>query len=97
MPEADDRAKKEMQRRMQERQLELQKREILKRFLTPEAYERMMNVRISNPEVYNRLVELVISMVQGGSLPGKINEEQVKDLLTRLTTREQPKLEFKHK
>ncbi|MGI0141430.1 MAG: DNA-binding protein [Candidatus Micrarchaeales archaeon] len=90
-------ARKALQKRMQEQQLEQQKREILKRFLTTDAYERMANVRISNPEVYNKLIEIIISMYQSNTLHGKITEEQVKDLLARLTTKEEPKLEFKHK
>jgi len=93
----NDAARKALQKRMQEQQLEQQKRDILKRFLTVEAYERVANVRIANPEVYNKLIEVIISMYQSNRLPGKINEEQVKDLLARLTTKEEPKIEFKHK
>lgn len=99
MPQEEDKAAQAaMAKRLQQQQLEQQKREILKRFLTTEAFERMANVRISNPELYNRFVELVVSLVQSNRLPGKLNEDQLKDLLTRLTsTREEPTIEFRHK
>lgn len=93
----NDAQRKALQKRMQEQQLEQQKRDILKRFLTTEAYERMANVRIANPEVYNKMIEVIISMYQSNRLPGKITEAQIKDLLARLTTKEEPKIEFKHK
>ncbi|MDE1850634.1 MAG: hypothetical protein KGH54_02455 [Candidatus Micrarchaeota archaeon] len=93
----NDAARKAMQKRMQEQQLEQQKRDILKRFLTVEAYERMANVRIASPEVYNKMIEVIISMYQSNRLPGKITEAQIKDLLARLTAKEEPKIEFKHK
>ena len=90
-------ARKAMMRRVQQQQLEQQKREILKKFLTSDAYERMMNVRLSSPEVYDRLIEIIISMVQSNRLPQKINDEQLTDLLTRLTEKQEPSIEFKHK
>lgn len=91
-------AKAAMAKRLQAQQLEAQKREILKRFLMPDAFERISNVRISNPELYSRFVELVVSLVRENRLPGKLNDDQLRDLLARLTsTKEEPKLEFRHK
>ena len=84
-------------KRMREQQIEAQKKEILKRFLTDDALERVLNVRISNPEVYNKFVDLVISLVQSNRLSGKITNEQVVEILTKFTSRQEPKIEFRHK
>ncbi|MDE1825876.1 MAG: hypothetical protein KGH61_05285 [Candidatus Micrarchaeota archaeon] len=93
----DNSARKALMKRMREQQIEAQKKEILKRFLTDDALERVLNVRISNPEVYNKLVDLVISLVQSNRLSGKITNEQVIEILTKLTSRQEPKIEFRHK
>lgn len=83
--------------RLQAQQVEQQKREILRKFLTIEAYERVANVRISSPDLYNRLVEIVAGMAQGSRINTKITEAQIIDLLARLTAKVDPKIEFKHK
>jgi DNA-binding TFAR19-related protein (PDSD5 family) len=86
-----------MQKRLHEMQLEQQKRGIVRRFLTPEAYERLMNVRVSNYELYAQLLDLIIAMAQAKKLYGKLTGEQLRDILARLTQKPETKLEFKHK
>ena len=93
----EDRARKEFAKRMREQQLEQQKREILRRFLTPEAFERISNVRLANPELYNKFVDLVIAMAQSNRLSAKITEAQLTELLSKLTEKTQPNIEFRHK
>lgn len=89
--------KKEMQRRLREMQMEQQKREFARRYLTTEAYERLMNVRISNRELYTQLTDIIIGMVQGRRLVSKLTEQQLKDILARLTSKPEPTITFQHK
>ncbi len=89
--------KKRIAARMRAMQIEQQKREIAKKYMTPEAYERMMNVRISNQELYMQIIDLIISMVQSGRVNSKINEAQLKDILARVTYKEEPTITFQHK
>ncbi len=84
-------------RRLQAMQMEQQKKEIMKKCMTPEAYERLMNVRMANAELYSRIVDLVISLAQSGRASSRITEEQLKGILAKLTYRPEPKIEFKHK
>ncbi|MCL5100417.1 MAG: DNA-binding protein [Candidatus Marsarchaeota archaeon] len=93
----EDRIRKAYSKRIRAMQIEQQKKEIVKRYMTPDAYERLMNVRISNPQLYSQLLDLIISMAQSNKLGSKINETQLKDLLARLTFRPEPKIEIKHK
>lgn len=98
MSAEEDAAKSAMSKRLQAQQMEQQKREILRRYLTDGAFERIANVRMASPDMYHRFVDLVVSLVRANRLSGKLSEEQLKELLARLaSTKEEPKLEFRHK
>lgn len=101
MPEGEDaeqeKLRKAVARRMKELQLEQQKREIIRRYLDSGAYERLMNVRVSNYELYAQLLDLIISMVQSNRITSRLTEEQLVSILTKLTSRPEPTIEFRHK
>ncbi|MEM4348498.1 MAG: DNA-binding protein [Candidatus Anstonellaceae archaeon] len=85
------------QRRLQQIQADLRKKELLRRMLSNEAYERMMNVRLSNPELYEKVVASIAYIAQSGGSMGKISEEQILALLSKLSQRRETKIEFKSK
>jgi programmed cell death protein 5 len=89
--------KKEIMRRLKEMQIEQEKKSTVKRFMTPEAYERLMNVRVANYELFAQLLDLLIAMARGNRIQGNITEAQLRDLLARLTFKPESKIEFKHK
>jgi DNA-binding TFAR19-related protein (PDSD5 family) len=97
----DEKYEKKLRKRVNDAirnaQLEQQKKEILKQFLEAKAYERIMNIRISNNELYNQLVNLVVSLAQSNRLTGKISEEQLRSIIEKLTYKREPTIEFKHK
>jgi programmed cell death protein 5 len=95
--DAEEERAKRMQQRLQALQIEQQKRLEVKRYLTIGAYERLMNVRVANFELYSQLTDLLISMVQSQRVTGQITEEQLKQILARLTYRKESTIEFKHK
>ena len=102
MPEAEGedqqaKLKKAVYKRLKEMQVEQERRAQLKRLMEPDAYERLMNVRISNNELYSQLVELLFAMARSGRVSGKVTEEQLKDILTKLTYRPESRIEFKKK
>ncbi len=78
-------------------QVEEQKKEILMRFLDGKAYERVMNIRMSNPDLYNQLINLIVSLAQSNRVTGKITEKQLKSILEKMTFRREPTIEFRHK
>lgn len=92
---------KKMQKRVMDAikrsQLEEKKKEIIKRILDPGAFERMMNIRVSNPELYDQLINMLISLMQSNRIQGKIDEAQFKSLLEKVTNRHEPTIEFRHK
>jgi DNA-binding TFAR19-related protein (PDSD5 family) len=86
------------QKRLQALQLEMQKKEILRRMLSDGAYERMMNVRLSSPELYDKVVSSLAYLSQSGrKLEGKISDEQLYALLQKMTEKREPTIEFRSK
>ena len=95
--ETQAKIKKEMQRRLREMQVEQEKKATVKKLMTPDAYERLMNVRVANYELYAQLLDLLIAMARSNRVTGTITEPQLRDLLSKLTFRPESKIEFKHK
>ncbi len=91
------RMRKELNRRLREMQVEQEKKATVKKLMTPDAYERLMNVRVSNYELYAQLLDLLIAMARGNRIAGQITEPQLRDLLSRLTYKPESRIEFKHK
>jgi len=89
--------RKEMARRIKAMQIEQQKREIAKKYMTTEAYERLMNVRISSYELYSQLIDIIIAMVQAKRISAKLTEPQLKEILARLTYKPESTISFQHK
>ncbi len=84
-------------KRMRELQMEQQKKELARKYMTPGAYERLMNVRVANYELYSQLVNFILSLAQSGKATSRITEEQLKSILAKLTYKPEPTIEFKHK
>jgi len=75
----------EEQRKAQmEQQLELQKQAILKTILTPEARQRLANLKLVKPEFTAQLELQLIQLAQTGKLPIPLTDEQLKQILIQL-------------
>lgn len=85
------------QKKLQALQAELKKKELLRAVLSPEAYERMANVKLSNPELYDKVVSSLAYVFQSGRKIGKLSDAQLYQLLSRLSEKKETKIEFRHK
>ena len=65
-------------------QFEAQKKQILGQILTPEARNRLANLRLTKPELVNQIEIQLIQSAQAGSLRGKVTDEQLKVLLKQI-------------
>jgi programmed cell death protein 5 len=93
-----DNARALYERRVQQMQQEMRKKEVLRTLLSSEAYERMMNVRLSNPELYDKVVSSLLYLAQQGKkLDGKITDEQLRGLLSKMTESRETTIEFRSK
>ena len=66
------------------RQMEIQKQAMLRQILTPEARDRLANVRVANPEMSNMVEGQLIQLAQSGRLAGMITDAMLKDILMRI-------------
>jgi len=89
---ADDTELEDMRRRrMQQLQQQLQEEEvarqikaIVSRIMTPEARQRLANIRLARP-MYARQIEiLLIQLLQAGKLPQKIDDALLLELLKKI-------------
>ncbi len=79
------RATVDEQRRAEvQQQVEVQKQGILKRILTPEARQRLANIKMVRPDFADQLELQLIQLAQAGRVKLPISDEQLKDALARL-------------
>ncbi len=66
---------------------EAARKAILRRYLTPEARERLARVRLVRPELARAVEDYVIRLAQSGGIPEgkKLGETEIKNLLRRLS------------
>jgi len=77
-----------MQMDMQrEQEIESQIKVIINKILTPEARSRLSNIRTSQPEYARQLELLLIQLAQAGQLPKRITDQQLKEILTKFSSR----------
>jgi len=67
-----------------QQQVEMQKQAILKRILTPEARQRLTNIKMVKPEFADQLELQLIQLAQSGKVKLPISDEQLKEALVRL-------------
>jgi len=70
-----------------EQQLEEQKQALLRSILTPEARQRLTNLKIIKPEFTDQLELQLIQLAQTGKLPIPLGDEQLKKILVQLQSR----------
>jgi len=85
------------QKKMQQLQMEMQKKELLRHMLDESAYSRMMNVRISSPQLYDKVVSSLAYAAQSGKMKGKFTDEQIHSLLVKMTVKPKTTIEFRSK
>ena len=78
----------EEQRQAQmQQELEGQKQALLRSILSPEARQRLTNLKMVKPEFTEQLELQLIQLAQQGKLPIPLADKQLKEILTQLQTR----------
>ena len=67
-----------------EKEYEEQKKSVLRKILTTEARERLGRIKIARPEIAENIEYQLIMLAQSGKLKNKINDEQLRGLLSKL-------------
>jgi programmed cell death protein 5 len=66
------------------RQLEAEKQAALKQILTPEARQRLTNIKMVKPEFAEQIELQLIQLAQSGRIKVPISDDQLKEALARL-------------
>ena len=67
-----------------QKEFEDQKKQILRVILTDDARERLGRIKVARPEMTENLENQLIMLAQSGRLKNKINDEQLRELLSKI-------------
>ena len=82
----------------QKAELDAKKAMILRQILTPQARDRLANIKMARPEFAEGLENQLIALAQSGQIRGQVTEEQLIDILKKLQSGKREKtIEFKRK
>jgi programmed cell death protein 5 len=70
-----------------DQQLEAQKQELLRQILSPEARQRLTNLKMVKPEFTEQLELQLIQLAQMGKVPIPMSDAQLKQILIQLQSR----------
>jgi len=82
--ELQQRLLEEQQQVQAEKEFELQKQAAMRRILTPEARQRLTNLKMVRPEFASQLELQLIQIAQQGKMPLPIDDRQLKEILRKL-------------
>jgi programmed cell death protein 5 len=69
---------------VQQKEFEDQKKLILRAILADDARERLGRIKAARPEMAENLENQLIMLAQSGRLKNKINDEQLRELLSKI-------------
>ena len=75
------------ERHAEAEQLEAQKQALLRQILSPEARQRLTNLKMIKPEITDQLELQLIQLAQTGKLPIPLSDGQLKQILVQLQGR----------
>lgn len=84
MEELKDQQESEEAQQAQQEAADAQKQALLRRFLTDEARKRLNTIRMSKPGYADQVERQLLALAQSGRLNGKIDDDQMKQLLREL-------------
>ena len=65
-------------------QMEIQKQMILRQILSPDARDRLSNLRVANPEMCNMVEMQLIQLAQSGRLQGVVTDDMLRTILRQI-------------
>lgn len=68
----------------QQAEVDAQKKGLLRKILTPEARERMANLRLARPDIADSVEQQLIMLAQSGRIREMVTDETLKQILERI-------------
>ena len=85
MAELQQQAQQQAAQEEQAKQSEMQKQSVLTQILTPEARDRLANIRLANPQTADSVEMQLIQLAQSGRLRGVIDDAMLRNILAQIT------------
>lgn len=82
----------EEEEKRKEREARIMREHVLRALLTPEARQRLTNIRMVKPELAKAVEDYLISMGSQGRLNRALTDDELKQILASI---QQPKRDFK--
>lgn len=84
MQELQLRAQQEAMAQEQARRLEAEKQMVMRQLLTPEARERLANLRMTRPDIVESVENQLIMLVQSGRITQQIDDYTLRQILRKV-------------
>jgi len=84
LQELQVRAQQEAMAQEQNKQLDAQRAMLMRQILTPEARERLANLRMTRPDLVEHVENQLVMLVQSGRVTDKIDDYTLRQLLRRI-------------
>ena len=84
MAELQQQAQSQASQQEQAQRMEAQKQGVLRQILTPEARDRLANIRLANPQMAESVEMQLIQLAQSGRLRGVIDETMLRNILAQI-------------
>lgn len=84
MAELQQQAQSQASQQEQAQKMEAQKQGVLRQILTPEARDRLANIRLANPQMAESVEMQLIQLAQSGRLRGVIDDTMLRNILAQI-------------
>ena len=85
MAELQQQAQQQAAQEEKAKQFEMQKQSVLRQILTPEARDRLANIKLANPQMADGVEMQLIQLAQSGRLQGVIDDAMLRNILAQIT------------
>ena len=84
MAELQQQAQQQAAQEEKAKQFEMQKQSVLRQILTPEARDRLANIKLANPQMAEGVELQLLQLAQSGRLQGVIDDAMLRNILAQI-------------